>query len=479
MTATTLPAPPSPLVRRRRPRWGIQVGLVQTRMPAFWLFVGALFLGVLYALVFHLIAIAEAPAGWLLSVGLLLLFVLPVALVLRWLDEYEKEPRSMVIGAFLWGLLVVPLFAGLGNDAWGVVITKLAGGEFAYDWSAALTAPIIEETYKYLGAVLLFLIARLEFDDLIDGFVYGALIGLGFAVSEDIYYFIFQFGGDVQSVLQGFFVRVIASGLYGHVLFTGISVIGLAYFVTRKDEETFAKRLFVAAALLFTAMAAHFVWNSPFLATLPIVLYGTVKGLPFFIFLVVLVCLARRREHAVLGDVLESEIGRAGLTQVEVDVLRDRHARRELTHLVTREGGGQAKALFRRLRREDVHLALISTAVDSSDDARLIQQRELCRSIRASLIALPGVASALRMTSDDIAQAQRAVQMPFVADYFVGGSGAWAWATPSQNEKNRTGLAPNLPLQIVESSGEWRLVRSQSGWYGWTGLPYLVPVQRT
>ena len=71
---------------------------------------------------------------------------------------------------------------GSSTMASGAVITKVVGGDFSYYWSAALTAPVVEETYKYLGIVLLYLIARAEFDDLIDGFVYGALIGLGFAV---------------------------------------------------------------------------------------------------------------------------------------------------------------------------------------------------------------------------------------------------------------------------------------------------------
>jgi RsiW-degrading membrane proteinase PrsW (M82 family) len=443
-------------------------------MPAFWLFVVAIVLGFLYSLLVTIAEILVAPAGFFLSVVLMLLYIVPVALVLRWLDQFEREPRSLVIGAFLWGLLVAPLFAGLGNDTYGVIITKVFGGEFAWDWSAAMTAPVIEEIYKYLGIVLLYLIARAEFDDLLDGFVYGALIGLGFAVTEDIFYFIFTFGGDIPSVLEGFYVRVIASGLYGHVTFTGIAGIGFAYFVTRRGEQPFIRRLLVAAALLLLAMAAHFVWNSPFLATLPILLYGVVKGLPFFIGMIILVVLARRREHQTLGALLTPEIGRAGLTQAEVDLLGNRHARREISKLAQRTGGGDAKRALRRLQREDVNLALVESTVDSADDARLIQQRETTRSIRAMLVGLPGVAAALRMTPADMANAQASLQTPFRADHLVGSGGAWAWTVPDQSGR-RMPLARNLPLQTVESRGEWLLVRSAGGWYGWTGVPYLVP----
>src|SRR4029079_7095890 len=178
------------------------------------------------------------PAGWLVSWLLLVLYSVPVLLVIRFLDSYEREPRSMMFGAFMWGFVVAILFAGLSNDLWGVVITKVGGVEFAKQWSAALTAPVNEELYKYLGLVVLFLIARAEFDDLLDGFVYGALIGLGFAVAEDLMYFMFNFGGSVGDVIQGFFLRVVLTGLYGHVTYTAISGVGFAYFVTRRGEKS-------------------------------------------------------------------------------------------------------------------------------------------------------------------------------------------------------------------------------------------------
>jgi RsiW-degrading membrane proteinase PrsW (M82 family) len=465
-----LPAPPGDATRNRTPRWGLQIGFVQPRMPAFWLFVVALVLGALYAVLFHLFAAIVTPEGWLLSLGLMLLFIIPVALVIRWLDLYEREPRSMVIAAFAWGALVVPLFAGLGNDAWGVVITKLFGGEFSSNWSAALTAPVIEETYKYVGIVLLFLVARLEFDDLIDGFVYGALIGLGFAVSEDIFYFIFVFGGDVSSVIHGFWLRVVETGVYGHVTFTGISGIGLAYFVSRRFEQPLAKRLLVAAGLLLLAMLAHFTWNSPFFDDLPILLYGVIKGLPFLIGLAVLVYVARRREHFLLTRLLTPEVGRAGFSNAELNLLNDRHARRDATRVAERAGGGAAVNGLRRLLREDVRLALVATSVDSPDDARLIQEREATRQLRGPLLALSEL-------SDRLGRPVAGDALPFHADHVVGVAGAWAWTTPSQTERDRMALAPNLPVQIVEDRGGWLLVRSQSGWHGWTGAPYLVPLQ--
>jgi RsiW-degrading membrane proteinase PrsW (M82 family) len=473
--APTLPPPGPSTTARRPPRWGVQTGFIQLRMPAFWLFVVMAGIGLLYFALVQLLAVIISPAGWLLSWGLLILYVIPVVLVLRWIDLYEHEPRSMLIAAFLWGALVATFFAGLGNDFWGVVIARIGGGEFASQWSAALTAPPIEEVYKYLGLVVLYLVARLEFDDLIDGFIYGALIGLGFAVSEDVFYFMFQFGGDVPAVIEGFYVRVIASGLYGHVTFTGIAGIGFAYFVTHRYDASLAKRLVVAVGLLLLAMAAHFVWNSPLFDDLPILLYGIVKGLPFFIGLIVLLYLARRRENQDLAEILAGEVGKPGLLPREMEALRDRRARRAATKRVRQEAGPEAERIFKQLQREQIKLALTVSAVDSVDDVRLLHQRAVIVGLRGQLWAIPGAAAALQFTPDEIAANQAATSAAgFAPSRTVGISGGWAWPTPNQTTTPGLPLAPGLQLQVVEDRGGWLLVRAANGWLGWTGAPYLT-----
>ena len=143
------------------------------------------------------------------------------------------------------------------------------GPEFAARWTAALTAPFVEEILKGLGVVLIVLIARDEVDDVMDGFVYGALCGLGFAVVEDVFYFVAVFGGDVGGVLEGFFVRVIASGLYSHVLYTGLVGMAVGTLITRRDGRSRRERLGPAALLAGAAVLGHFLWNSPILEFFP------------------------------------------------------------------------------------------------------------------------------------------------------------------------------------------------------------------
>ena len=124
-------------------------------------------------------------------------------LVVYVLDLYEREPMSLLVAAFVWGASPrrrSPRSATLGGVS---TVARLGGPEFAARWTAALTAPFVEEILKGCGVVLIYLIARDEVDDVMDGFVYGAICGLGFAVVEDVFYFMAVFGGQPRRRAAG------------------------------------------------------------------------------------------------------------------------------------------------------------------------------------------------------------------------------------------------------------------------------------
>jgi hypothetical protein len=256
---------------------------------------------------------------------------------------------------------------------------------------------------KGLGIVLLYLIARDEFDDAMDGFVYGAICGLGFALVEDVLYFMAAFGGTPAGVLEGFYVRVLSSGLYGHVLYTGLTGIGIGVFVTRRSDRPLGYRLKVAGGLFALAVLGHFLWNSPLLdlspeapitgvdwLLLPFAL--AVKGLPLLVLVGVAVVLARRRERRWLDASLAGEIEGGGISPEELAVLRDPKARRRAVRAMRARAGRRAADLLARLQREQVTLAMIASRVDSASDPALVEQREHCRSLRDALAAIPGAA---------------------------------------------------------------------------------------
>ena len=378
---------------------------LQPRLPAFWLYVVVVMLTGIVAIGEQNLFREMSPGGWLLSWGLVIVYAAPVAVLVYLLDLYEREPIPLLIAAFVWGAVAATTLSAIGNAGWGVVVARVGGPEFAARWTAALTAPFVEEILKGLGIVLIVLIARDEVDDVMDGFVYGALCGLGFAVVEDVFYFVAVFGGDVGGVLEGFFVRVIASGLYSHVLYTGLVGMAVGTLVTRRDGRPRRERLGPAALLAGAAVLGHFLWNSPILEFFPahpwegeewflIPLATAVKGLPLLLFVVLAVRLAQARERRWLRAALMSDVEQDAVTPDELSILERPGARRRSRRAMRERAGDRASDLLGRLQREQINLAMVRSRVASADDPALLRQRAVCRSLRDALEAIPGAGSA-------------------------------------------------------------------------------------
>jgi RsiW-degrading membrane proteinase PrsW (M82 family) len=402
---------PPEVVRMPRTGWGRHRSLFQWSQPAFWVYATVVVVTALYAFAQQQIIQELSPTGWALSWALLVVYGLPLFLAIYLLDLYEREPISLVLGALVWGAVATTTLSAIANDGWGLVVARLGGPVFAAEWTAALTAPLVEETLKAVGVVLIYLIARDEMDDMLDGFVYGAMVGLGFAIVEDVFYFIAIFGGSAGGVLAGFYVRVVSSGFYGHVLYTGLAGMGIAYFVSRRGEASLARRTLVAAGLFAAAVVGHFLWNSPLLDFFPssvddigdwlrIPLAAAIKGLPLLVFVLVLVRLARRRERMWLEAALRSEVDSPALTATELRVLLDPEAKRRSRRDMRERAGPAAERLLKRLQREQVNLAMVRTRSTTDDVPELVRQRQLCKSLRDALLAMPGAELATASARD-------------------------------------------------------------------------------
>ena len=374
--------------------------------PAFWLFVAL----VAYGAIRMASALAElsriSSSGWALSWLLLSVYALPAFALIYYLDLYEREPLSLAIGAFIWGALAATALS-LDAAGWDRVVAYVFGAEFAARWGPAVTAPIVEETMKGAGVVLLALFARDEVDDLMDGFVYGALCGLGFAVVEDVLYFMAAFGGTPIDVLRGFYVRVVSSGLYGHVLYTGLVGMGVASVVAQRPGREPARRRIEAAALVLAGVGGHVLWNAPVLTSvlpvepitgtewLLVPIAFTIRALPLLAFVVLAIRLARDRERRWLDGALADELTLGGVTPQELDVLRTPSDRRAAVRDMRRRAGRSAASVLQRLQREQVTLAMLTMRASGAPQTpALLAQRAYCRSLRAALDAIPGAAPA-------------------------------------------------------------------------------------
>lgn len=379
--------------------WRRQDSFFQPRRSSYWLFLTLLIGSFAYTLFEQGVFASAYPTAWVLSLLLMAGVALPVLLIIYRLDRFEPEPPSMVVASFLWGAVIAIFFASIANELLLTYLEKVMSPTTLESWGPAVVAPINEEFYKGMGLLVLYLIAPREINSLMDGFVYGAFIGLGFQAVENVQYFVRAVdlaGGQDQiwPVLGTFFIRVIAAGLYSHVLFTGLVGVGFAYAVTR-DWRPWWVRLGVLAALAGLAWLAHFVWNSPLLDSVLVqggiaafMGYAVVKGLPFLAFLVLLVTVARRQEVQAFSWLVATEVGSDVLSERELVILRSGRLRKRARRAVAGAKGALAGRLMDRLQREQIRLGLLSGATAWGDPA-LEQQREKIRALRERLARIP------------------------------------------------------------------------------------------
>jgi len=334
------------------------------------------------------------PAAWLLSIVLLAATAIPVGLIIYRFDQFEPEPASLIAISLMWGGVIALTFSALTNSSALSFLQHVLPAVTVDSWGAAIVAPVNEELYKGAGLVILYLMARSEFDGLMDGLVYGAMIGLGFQVVENIQYFVHAAAesgaGQLGPVVGTYFIRVVLAGLYSHTLFSGLMGFGFAYYVTRRAEPR-GRRLAVAALFAVLAWAAHFVWNSPWLENLmgrggtAFMLAVVVKGMPFLLLLAMLGVFARRREAQAFAQLIAAEVGGDVVSEAEFETLRKGRRRRAALRRIRNERGSEARLVLKRVQREQMNLALFQTKVAFPDHPALEAQREKIRALKGQL----------------------------------------------------------------------------------------------
>lgn len=172
--------------------------------------------------------------NWFLGLGLSVVAgIVPAAFYVGfvvWLDRYEKEPWWLMFLSFLWGAIPAVLAALVAQILLDIPTTWVFDqATLAYEIvGASIWAPVTEELAKGLGVVLILILARREIDSMLDGIVYGALAGLGFALTENVLYFgaaVAEDGWGAWAVIV--LMRTIPFGL-NHALFTGLTGAGVA-----------------------------------------------------------------------------------------------------------------------------------------------------------------------------------------------------------------------------------------------------------
>lgn len=183
---------------------------------------------------------------------------LPYLGVILWLDRNEPEPPWLLATAFAWGAVGATSLSLFGNGLLGGFFVGLLGeGPLAGQLTASLSAPLVEESSKALALVVIYLMFRNHFDNVLDGIVYGALVGLGFAVFENFTYYMRP--DHVIGTFVSIWVRGVVTAPGTHICFTAITGAFLGMFRVRRAG---AGRMLLPPLGIALAMFAHFVWNT-------------------------------------------------------------------------------------------------------------------------------------------------------------------------------------------------------------------------
>lgn len=310
------------------------------------------------------------PLGFGTSLVAFTAALVPVAIVLAavwWIDRYTPQPRMSLVSAFAWGAIgsvLLTLWFGGFFTAW---ITPSQTDQLIDSFlGAVVQAPVVEEAMKSAGLLFLLVWGRRYIAGPIDGVVYAALIGGGFAFTENILYFGSSFhqaqaAGEVEVFWQTFFLRGLLSP-FAHVSFTALCGLGLGIAAERRSLMLYFG---LGVGGLSLGMVLHALWNGStfFLPVDPeaplagFLRYYVTVQVPIFVLLVAIVLFLRLREKRILRRQL-SEYGRAGgVSPAQVELLVSMRRRRRAERWAARHGA-VARMAMRHLIRSAVALGM-------------------------------------------------------------------------------------------------------------------------
>jgi RsiW-degrading membrane proteinase PrsW (M82 family) len=290
------------------------------------------------ALALLIVAVVVGPTAAAIGGVLALLPLTVVLLTIRWLDRWEPEPRRALWFAFLWGAGVSVLVALVGNELGaGYVQQRVGDEELSLLVTAGYVAPVVEETVKGLGVLLIFLFRRRYFDGVVDGIVYAATVAAGFAFTENILYF----GRAGEGLALVFVLRAVVSP-FAHVIFTACVGIALGIASRRRSDVAVVVAFPIG---LSAAIGLHALWNaSASLGASFLVLYVLVQ-IPIFLAAIGLALWLGRQEAAVVRARLGEYAATGWFTPYEVDMLSTGRGRRYARSWARRYGPTSARAM--------------------------------------------------------------------------------------------------------------------------------------
>jgi RsiW-degrading membrane proteinase PrsW (M82 family) len=417
--------------------------------------VAVLVLALLGLLVLVVVGLDVGPVA--LAIGLVAA-VLPsplyLMLALR-IDRYEPEPLRLLAWAFFWGASAATFIALLLNSAGQALVGHNFGSKVGEIYGSSISAPVVEESAK--GAVLfaIYRWRRSEFDGVLDGITYAAMVGLGFATTENVLYYGHAAVHGGVPLAATFFFRGVLSP-FTHPVFTSMTGIGLGVALTTNRRSL---RVFAPLGGLAVAMLLHSLWNTSATLAGGVAFFGVffLIMMPVFGALIAVIAVQRRREGRMIAEQLRPEVAAGVLSQGDVLVLSQLSERRRMRRAAKR-GGKEALEAWNQFADTATTLAFLRNRVQRGLDPRVDSVAEEEARLRERLRTLRPQLGAEALAVSDAA-ATRAAYIAAVL----------AARTQGQGQPAAAGLAP-----AGWYPDPWR----QAWWRWWDGRQWTGYVSK-
>ena len=252
------------------------------------------------------VVIAVGPKAATIGFALAAIPVGPLIASYLWLDRYEPEPLRYLLVALGWGAVV----------ATSAALALEVGAQHLFDIpdeiTGAVVAPVVEEAVKGLFILIIVLLRRREIDGPLDGVVYAGMVGIGFAFTENVLYYVAAYLGELDPTHQLPGGAAVAGGVFffrgimapfAHPLFTAAIWIGLGLAAETRRPWL---RVVAPVAGFLLAVGLHAAWNGSaiFVGAGGFFLTYLLGMVPTFALAITFAVWVRRREGRVLASSL-------------------------------------------------------------------------------------------------------------------------------------------------------------------------------
>lgn len=240
--------------------------------------------------------------AWGIPISLLL--TCPIVWIFFWLKTRAYGKTGLLLSAFAWGASVAGLLSIVSQEVMQGFIDTHIGKDFGRWFGPLIITPVTEELFKGIFLLWLLRYRAEQIRCLLDGIVFGGLIGAGFAFSEQIMYFgqiVMRYltrdpsdGVALFMLAASFILRGVMVPLM-HPFLVAMAGLGVAAASTTQNRLL---RYFLAAIGFLAAIALHGIWDWAGLASDDrYLIYKIYAGVMFPLFLAIVTFAIRLRNR--------------------------------------------------------------------------------------------------------------------------------------------------------------------------------------